>query len=433
MPKKVLFLTYYFPPSGGSGVQRPLKFIKYLSSFGWEPVVYTVENGEFPEYDESLLKEIPSNIKIIKRPIFEPFALYKAFIGQKKDYKLVAGYMHQKKATKWTEKIALWIRSNLFIPDARMLWIRPSVFFLSRYIAKNKIDAIITSGPPHSLHVIGLSLKKITNKPWIADFRDPWTQIDYWEDLNLTKWADKTHRDLEKQVLKYADKVVCVSPTWGEGLAQIGNRTIDYISNGFDEADMHNDLAFELDNEFSIVHIGMMGKSRNHEVFWDAIKELITENDAFKKDVKVKLYGKLDGSVNESVARTELEKYTEIHAYIPHNEIIKIQKSAQVLYLSVNDTANALGILTGKIYEYLAAKRPILCIGPTDGEAAKVIAEAGAGLVSNFGDKETLKTNILSLYQNYKQKIAFEGGTGIEKFTRKSQTEQLAKLLDQIS
>lgn len=433
MAKKVLFITYYWPPSGGSGVQRPLKFVKYLQHFGWEPIVYTVENGEFPEYDESLLKEIPENIKVIKRPIFEPFSIYKWFIGQKKDYKLVAGYMHQKKASKWTEKLALWVRSNLFIPDARMFWIRPSIFFLSKYLKKNKVDAIITTGPPHSVHVIGLGLKKITKLPWLADFRDPWTQIDYWDDLKLTQFADRTHRKLEKDVLNHADKVVCVSPTWGEGLAEIGSRPIDYISNGYDEEDMHDEVSVALDTDFTIVHIGMMGKSRNHEVFWQAIKECRELNEVLKKNLKVKLYGKLDPSVQESVKNNGLEACVEIHNYVPHSEIVKIQKSSQVLYLSVNETANAKGILTGKIYEYLAAKRPILCIGPEDGEAAKVVADAGAGVVSGFHDKERLVKNIMSLYHDFQNKKAFEGGNGIEKYSRKKQTEALAELLNQIT
>jgi len=430
MPKKVLFITYYWPPSGGSGVQRPLKFVKYLKCFGWEPVVFTVENGEFPEYDASLLGEIPKGILVIKRPIFEPFSFYKWFIGKKKDYKLVAGYMHQKKTTKWTEKLALWIRSNLFIPDARMFWIRPSISYLTKYLKTNKIDAIITTGPPHSAHLIALSLKKKTKLPWIADFRDPWTQIDYWEDLKLTNWADKMHRKLEKEVLKYADKVVCVSPGWGNGLAEIGNRDITYIANGFDEEDIHQDVEVHLAKEFSIVHIGMMGKARNHEVFWKAIAELRNENAEFKNACSIKLYGKLDPSVFESVAKYSLKDCTSFFDYVPHNQIVYIQKSAQVLYLSVNETANALGILTGKIYEYLAVKRPILCIGPEAGEAAKVVNEAGAGLVSGFHDLEKLKTNLLTLYQNYKNGIPFEGGKNIAKYSRKQQTRELAELLD---
>jgi glycosyltransferase involved in cell wall biosynthesis len=280
--------------------------------------------------------------------------------------------------------------------------------------------------------VIGLGLKKITKKPWIADFRDPWTQIDYWEDLKLTKWADRMHRKLEKEVLIHADKVVCVSPQWGEGLARIGNRKIDYISNGFDDEDLHTDIKVDLDKKFTIVHIGMMGKSRNHSIFWQAISELMEEHQTFAQDVEIKLYGKVDESVPIDIKKYNLEKISTIVSYTPHSEIIKIQMQSRVLYLSINQTANAKGILTGKIYEYLAARRPILCIGPVDGEAAKVLTETGAGVVSDFGDITLLKKNILDLYNDYKSGKNFNGGVGYMKYSRKEQTKQLAALLDEV-
>lgn len=431
--KKVLFLTYYFPPSGGSGVQRPLKFIKYLRLYGWEPIVYTVENGEFPEIDLSLLADIPENITVLKHKIFEPFAIYKWFVGKKKDYKLEAGYINKKKKSSISEKIAFWVRSNIFIPDARMFWIKPSINYLSDWLKSNKVDAIITTGPPHSVLLIGLGLKHKHNIPWLVDFRDPWTEIDFYKELNLSKFADKEHKRLEKEVLKYADEVVCVSTDWGEGLAKIGNRNINYISNGFDETDIHLDNKSELDTKFSIVHIGMMGKSRNHEVFWNVISEIITENPAFENDIEIKLFGKCDISVSLSIEKWKLTKYAKINNYIPHNQIVYIQKSAQVLYLSINETPNAKGILTGKIYEYLAVKRPIICIGPEDGEAAKVVLASGAGLVSGFENKTKLKANILDFYAKYKAKIEFEGGKNYLKFNRKIQTGELAALLDKIS
>ncbi|TAG56200.1 MAG: glycosyl transferase family 1 [Cytophagales bacterium] len=431
--KKVLFLTYYWPPSGGSGVQRPLKFVKYLRDFGWEPIVYTVENGEFPEIDNSLIAEIPENITVLKKSIFEPFAIYKWFTGKKKKFTLVAGYMHQKKSKTWSEKISMWIRSNLFIPDARMFWIKPSINYLDNWLKTNQVDAIITTGPPHSVLLIGLGLKRKHKLPWLVDFRDPWTEIDYYKDLNLTNFADNEHKNLEKQVLKYADKVVCVSPDWGEGLARIGNRKVDYISNGFDAEDIHEEIAVNLDSKFSIVHIGMMGKSRNHEVFWNVISQIIKENEGFKNDIEIKLFGKCDTSVSESITSNKLDEYAKIFDYVPHSQIVYIQKAAQVLYLSVNETANAKGILTGKIYEYLAVKRPILCIAPLDGEASKVVLDSGAGLVSDFGNFDNLKSNILHFYNNYKNKIAFEGGKDFEKYSRKNQTEQLANLLNEIT
>src|SRR5687768_9770887 len=176
MSKKVLIITYYWPPSGGSGVQRWLKFVKYLRDYGWEPIVYTPSNPESPVNDDSLAKDIPSGITILKTEIREPYGLYKRFIGRKKDEKISAGFLTEKKKPKFAERIAVWVRGNFFIPDARKWWIKPSISFLSDYLTKNKVDAIVSTGPPHSMHLIAMGVKKKTGIKWLADFRDPWTQ-----------------------------------------------------------------------------------------------------------------------------------------------------------------------------------------------------------------------------------------------------------------
>jgi hypothetical protein len=210
---KVLIITYYWPPSGGSGVQRWLKFVKFLPSFGWKPYVYTVENGEYVSVDPALQQEVPEEAVIIKRPIFEPFRLYRKLTGKKKEDKIIPGFLDEGMNSDWKSRIILWIRSNLFIPDARMFWIRPSIKFLQNYIAENEIKIVITTGPPHSLHVIGLKLKEKMDITWIADFRDPWTSIDYFEKLNLTAFSRKKHHSLENKVLEVADEVITVGKT----------------------------------------------------------------------------------------------------------------------------------------------------------------------------------------------------------------------------
>lgn len=429
MTKKVLLLTYYWPPSGGSGVQRPLKTAKYLSDFGWQPTVYTVSNGEFPELDESLTKDIPASLIVLKRPILEPFGLYKWFTGKRKEYKLVAGYLHQKKAGTWREKLALWLRSNYFVPDARMWWIGPSYRYLKKYCRTHHIQAIITTGPPHSVHRIGLKLKLSLGLPWLADFRDPWTQIDYWTDLRLTPYAHKKHLRMEKEVLTCADRVVCVSRTWGKGLEQLGGRPVDIIPNGYDLSDLPQAQAV-LDKQFSIVHIGMMGKSRNHDCFWKAIRSVIDENQEFSEYLQIKLYGKLDESVMLSVQQHQLQNWVSHIPYVPHKDIIQIQQQSRVLYLSVNQTANAIGIVTGKIYEYLASRRPILCIGPLHGEAAQVLKETGAGVTSDFDDVAGLKTNLQLLFQRFLQGQDVQSHADISMYSRKYQAGQFAQLLD---
>ena len=232
--KRVLIISYYWPPSGGAGVQRWLKFSKYLRDFGWEPVIYTPENPEYPEIDESLFKDIPIGTEVIKRPIWEPYNAYRRFTGQKKEEKIQAGFLSVKKKNHILEIISVWIRGNLFIPDARVFWIKPSIRFLLKHLATHPVDAIVSTGPPHSMHLIGLGIRKKLNIPWLADFRDPWTTIDFYHQLHLTRQADKKHHRLEKAVLSGADHVTIISWNCALDLNGILPRKYDVITNGFD-------------------------------------------------------------------------------------------------------------------------------------------------------------------------------------------------------
>jgi len=430
MSKKVLFLTYYWPPSGGSGVQRPLKFVKYLSNFGWVPIVYTVENPEYPELDESLLKDVPEGLTVLKTPVWEPYNLYKFFTGQKKNNKINPNFFAKNQKRGLKDKVAIWIRSNLFIPDPRMFWIKPSIRFLTQYLAENKVEAIISTGPPHSVHLIAKGLAEKTDLPWIADFRDPWTNIDYFSELNLTSWGLNKHKRLEKEVLTKASAVLVVGNNMKEEFEAITSKPVFLIPNGFDEADYQFDNELILDKKFTILHCGMLGKARNHEAFWIAIKELIAENTEFGNDLEVLLYGKLDASIDESITAHQLQNHVHKKGYIAHNQVANLQRTAQVLLLPLNNSNNAKGVLTGKLFEYLAVQRPILCVGPEDGDAAKIIAEANAGATADFVDKVKIKSILLDFYLKFKNNNLFVAGNDVNKFSRKTLTGELGKVLD---
>jgi glycosyltransferase involved in cell wall biosynthesis len=427
--KKVLIITYYWPPSGGAGVQRWLKFVKYLREFGWEPLVYTPENPEAPATDNSLLKDIPSNLIVIKQAIWEPYNLYKRFIGQKKEEKINAGFLTEKKRPGLAEKISVWIRGNWFIPDARKFWIKPSAKFLSAYLKKNPVDVIVSTGPPHSMHLIALELKKKLNIPWLADFRDPWTTIDFYDKLMLTKSSDRKHKRLELEVLKNADKVVTVSWNWSKDFKKILNREIDVITNGFDEDDFPKDKP-ELDKKFSISHIGAMNKDRNPDQFWKALSELVKENDHLKKSLLIRLIGKNDFSVMESIQENGLSDFTETTSYLPHNEVLLKICSSQILLLPLNNTPNIMGIIPGKLFEYLSAKRPVLAIGNSKGDSARIIHESNAGEVYDFTDKKGMKYEINKMFEQYQNNRLNVTGTGIEKYSRKNKTAELALALN---
>ena len=429
--RKVLIITYYWPPSGGAGVQRWLKFVKYLRTFGWEPVIYTPSNPEFPSIDESLAQDIPEGIEIIRTPIWEPYGFYKKLIGASKNERINAGFLSEKKRPGMAERFSIWLRGNFFIPDARKFWIKPSVKFLTDYLKTHSVDAIVSTGPPHTMHKIALGVKRNTGLPWLADFRDPWTNIDFYHELMLTQWADRKHHRQELSVLKEASEVVVISRSMKTDFLKIYDRHYAVITNGFDAADVA-DVEVALDAKFSIAHIGTMVKTRNPEALWEALNTLITDIPGFADDLEIKLVGSVDFSVMDSIDKAGLTDFVNRIAYLPHSEVVKVQQQSQVLLLLINDTPNAKVILPGKFFEYMAAKRPILCIGPLDGDAAQVIADVKAGIVIEKDNQAGIEKTIRELYQEFKHGELAINSEDIEKYSRKSLTAALVERLMEI-
>jgi len=410
--KRVLIITYYWPPSGGSGVQRWLKFAKYLPQHGWQPVIYTPSNPEMPSEDLSLLADVPPEAEIITRKILEPYSIYKKVMGMKQEEQINTGFLSENEKPGKLEEVMRWVRGNFFIPDARKFWIKPSIKHLTKYLAENPVDAIISTGPPHSMHLIALALKQKLGIRWVADFRDPWTNIDFYADLHLSKRADAKHRKLEKQVLSWADKVVVIGPTMQAEFNEMllhtpvqadrtnqGNKVV-VIPNGFDADDLaagsharsaagsakQQTSETPLDPYFTIAHIGSFSPARNAPQLWKAIAAACQQDAYFKERLRIKVVGKLDASVRKSIEEAGiLDRLIQI-PYLPHDEVMAEQRKSHVLLLIVNRSKNAKGILTGKIFEYLVAERPILAIGPPQGDLDYLLQEVGAGTVINWDE-----------------------------------------------
>tara|TARA_B100000614_G_C14536959_1_gene488795 strand:- start:396 stop:1682 length:1287 start_codon:yes stop_codon:yes gene_type:complete len=425
--KRVLIITYYWPPSGGAGVQRWLKFVKYLRSFNWEPIVFTIENGEFPVLDYDLNKEIPDGVEVLKVPAWEPYKMYKLFSGKKKTDGINSGFLSEKKGSSLVESLSKWIRGNLFIPDARKFWIKPANQFLNHYLQNNAIDVIISSGPPHSTHLIGLSLKNKFQIPWLSDFRDPWTNIDFYKDLKLTKIADQKHKKLENDVLVQSDIVLTIGKQLSKELKTLGAKRVEIIENGFDPQDFLDDTNHELDEKFSIAHIGSFTPSRNHLVLWKALSHLVDEQEEFKSKLEIKLIGKVDYSVLQSIKDFGLDTYLKKIEYVSHSEVIKHQKTSKLLLLMVNNTPNAKGIVTGKVFEYMASKRPILAIGPKDGDLGEILTQTSSGIVCDYDNVENLSSTI---WRIFKDDTKFENNISL--YSRVELTEKLVNLLNEV-
>lgn len=392
--KNVLLITYYWPPSGGAGVHRWLRFSKYFKENNCNLTVYCPKDAAWPAIDENLNTEVSQDITIIRRKIFEP----NKFLNREK--KAGVGFTQSKKQS-LIQKIMIWIRGNLFIPDSRVFWIKPSVRFLSNYLKNHpEITTIISTGPPHSTHLIALRLKEKLNVKWIADFRDPWTQIDFYKDLLPGKRADAKHKKLEKLVLTKADEVVTVSNSCASGLNEIVNRKIHVVTNGYNFPEFDS-TKVQLDEKFTISHFGSMPFTRNPQVLWNVLKKLISENQLFKESLKIKLIGSVDYQVLDAIATSQLKEHIELTPPIPHNESIALQRTSQLLLLVANNSGNVKGILTGKFFEYLGAKRPIIAIGEKGSDLNVIVDETECGCFVDYENEVILYDYLNKSFENF--------------------------------
>ncbi|AUC81304.1 glycosyltransferase [Lacinutrix sp. Bg11-31] len=422
--KKVLIITYYWPPAGGPGVQRWLKFVKYLPKFGIEPIVYCPSNPIYPQTDDSLLDEVSSDITILKQPINEPYKLANFF---SKDSKAISkGVIPEQKKQSLVQKAMLFVRGNFFIPDARKNWIKPSVRYLSTYIQDFGIDTIITTGPPHSLHIIGLKLKQQLGVNWIADFRDPWTTIGYHKQLKLTQASKNKHKKLESEVLNTADTIIVTSAVTKTEFQELTNKPIEVITNGYD---VTKSSVVTLDSEFTLAHIGSFLSKRNPEILWQVLKELVNENQDFAKCFKLNLVGLVSEEVIRNIKKYGLTNYVNNVGYVSHNQSINFQKKSQLLLLIEIDSEDTKAIIPGKLFEYMISNRPIIAIGPTGSDVEKIIKKTNTGDYFYYNALESLKSKILNHFEAFKVGNLKTNSIGLSQYSRENLTRKLSEVI----
>lgn len=423
--RKALIITYYWPPAGGPGVQRWLKFVKYLPEFNIEPIVYTPDKPSYPIIDKSLTVEVPKQITILKQPIKEPYK-FADFLSKRQSETISKGIIKTKNSQGILEKLMLFVRGNFFIPDARKSWIKPSVAYLSNYIKKNGVDAVITTGPPHSMHLIGLELKDRLGVKWLADFRDPWTTIGYHKKLKLTNSSAMKHMELERNVLNNADQIITTSFTTKKEFEQITKKPIEVITNGYDNEPVSD---YVMDKKFSLSHIGSLLSGRNPEILWQALKELIQEIEDFKMLFQLNLIGSVSEEILQMLNLYGLSDYVNEIGYISHNESIVSQKKSQVLLLIEIDSEETRGIIPGKLFEYMASNRPIIAVGPKDSDVAIILNETNTGHYFNYQEGILLKERILQCFKTFQNGGLSTNAIGLKKYSRKELTKTLAKLI----
>ena len=432
MEKRVLIISYYWPPTGGSGVQRWVKFAKYLPSEGWQPVIYTPLNPEAITVDESLLDEIPPQVEVIRRKIFEPYNIYRALTG-KKGRTAQSGEVNpiNSQEKSFTQKVAMWIRGNMFIPDPRCFWIGPSVRFLKEYLKEHPVDIIVSTGPPHSMHLIARKVARATGIPWVADFRDPWTKMFYFKHLALSPWAQRKHTRLEKMVLDDASVVVAVSPLVQDEFKAMTTTEVDLITNGFDEDDFA--AKPQRDEYFSITHTGLFASDGNPDILWKVLAEKCRRDSKFKKLLRIRLAGKTDKQITESIVAAGLGENLEDLGYCNHNDAVCLQKSSSLLILPLRKEPEYRATLPGKLFEYLASERPILGIGQTDGAMARIISQTQAGFVFGWEDSASISRYIDLCWERFRNGTLKADTHDIGSFSRRSLTHRMACLFDRLT
>ena len=432
--RRVLFVTYYFPPSGGSGVQRSLKFTRYLPEFGWLPTVLTVqpEHASYPDLDPDLGTEIHPDVDVERTFAWDPYALYARVLSREKEDVVSVGFLGEAEMNV-RQRIARWIRANIFLPDARVGWVPFATRRGDELLRQGGFDAILTTGPPHSAHLVGLLLAGRHELPWIADFRDPWTEIDYYADLPMTAPARALDRFLERLVLRRATAGTVVGEAMLSPLSQSGDLPLHVIPNGFDPADFDDVEASPPADAFILSHIGNLNEARNPAALWQALSRL--DVAATMPKLRIEFVGNVEPAVLASAERYGFGDRLRLLPYVPHADAVRRMKSATMLLLSINRVRGAEGIVTGKVYEYVASGRPILGIGPPDGDAARVLRDSGAGTLFDFDDAAGIAAWLKNMYEDWEAGRPLPGAAedAARRYSRRTQAEELAALLGRVT
>ena len=436
--KRVLIISYYWPPTGGSGVQRWVKFAKYLPAEGWQPVIYTPENPEQLAVDASLEAEVPTEAEIIRRRIVEPYEMYKKLLrksGHSKEAVEVNPVNAQNKS--FLQKVAMWIRGNFFRPDPRCLWIRPSVRFLKKYLIEHPVDLIVSTGPPQSMHMIGRRLARETGLPWIADFRDPWTKIFYFKHLSMTRATERWHHKMEKKVLDDATSVVAVSPLVQQDFQAMTQTPVELITNGFDECDFHQE-PFKMaeggpQQLFTITHTGLFAADGNPTVLWEVLAEKCRTCEEFRKSLRINLIGKTDEQIIKAAHDAGLGDNVYDLGYQHHARAVDEQRKASLLILPLRKEPEYKAVLPGKLFEYLASYRPILGIGQPDGAMSMILDSTKTGVVFDWEDKEAIAKYIDECWEKHLEGSLRVEGSDISQFTRRNLTRRMAQLFEEVT
>lgn len=426
-------------------MQRGLKMVKYLSSAGWEPIVLTVDPAQasYPDLDPAMLEDIPDGAHVERTRSWDPYAVYARIMGKSKNEAVGVGFLGADH-TSWKERMARWVRANLFLPDARVGWVRHAVRAGMKLAESPGFDAIVSTGPPHSAHLIGQRLAAATGRPWVADLRDAWPDPAYQHMLPASKWALGKDRRLRNRALGTSDERVAVTNDLAYHMGKALSVPFEVIRNGFDPEDMDRVRGISreswpsmagnpiLDDDFLIVHTGNLSPARDPEPVWDVLSTKESA-DAWPR-LRLVFVGNVDPIIMQRATKVLGDDRVSTIPYVPHDEAIAWMLAASLLLLPINRVMGSAGIVTGKIYEYLASGRPVLALGEPGGEADGLLTESGGGELFGYTDVGSVKACIERHYRAWERGEPVTGASPdrLEPYSRKSQAAALARLLDRV-
>ena len=428
---RVLLIAYYTPPAGGPAVQRILQFVEYLADEGWAVEVLTVRNGVYPNRDPDLLETVPSSVRVHRTSALDPYAIYQ-FLTGKGEGDLPMGSMPD--ATRsWSERVSRWVRANIFIPDARVGWWPFAVARGQQLLRTGRFDAVISSGAPHSVHLIGRTLHTWFGTPWIADLHDPWTDISYYDDLPHTEWAKRIDSALERNVLSSASAVTTVSPSWVDLFREKATNDYSVIENGFRASEFDAVEEAVSDDAFVLAHVGKLYASRNPTGLWQALRELHESGQI--PNFKIRLIGSVDATVEREIESNGLSPLVERVGFVSHEEAVRQMARSTLLLLVIEPFAEARGMITSKLYEYLASERPVLGVGPPSGDAGALIAKHNAGDLVAWDDVQGARRVLMSHYESWESGTPQRGvdRAQLGEHTRRHQARRMARVLDAVT
>lgn len=428
--KKVLIITYYWPPAGGPGVQRVLKFVKYLPDYGWQPIVLTVRDGEFIALDESLQKEIPDGLRVYKTRALEPNLLYKKFVGMDKQAMIPDAVLTEKEID-WKKKFSHWVRLNLFLPDAKIGWLPFAVKKGKDIIRKEKPDVLFSSSPPPTVHLIAKKLAAFAKLKWVADFRDPWTNIHYYNKLPKSAMAEWLDKHLEESVLKKADRITMVNDDFFD---QVDAPKTSIISNGFDSTDRPPIDSKKRNPRFTIRYMGSLKSRQYVESFFKLVGDVCSKEE-FTDKIAIELIGNISPEVRQKIEQHNISCPVQLIPYQNHDAVLQKIAEADLLLLFIGRSDMAPKIISGKVFEYLMVRKPILAYGPVGGAADELLKKTGAGALFDYEDYNGAREFLLSLLKNWQENKKFSrfNHEEINKYERKALTGRLASLFEELT